>query len=416
MYNIDQFIMFASDARVMSYINKNSSLNIKKPFSERSKDKNEWKKLLKTTLKWLKILGFLFIIISMLWGCVQMYQSPFLIQEVTDLTGRKVFATGISFEIVIGSLGEKPSQNWESTIIGNLEGTQYVYNVISSWGEAFSKTGSPFYGFFVYPTALLLNSFIYIMSGTLTPELDDKGHGVAVLFGILFTVVVIKSFTLLFTWKSQVNQERQQSIQLKTAEIQAKYKGDKSPQARQKQQIEMQALYKKEGFSPFSAMAGAFASMPFLFAMYAIVRSTKSLKLATIGLVSLIDKPWTQITQGQWVYLAILCVYLPLQIMSMLLPLILQSIKQKTSTLTEAQKKSRKKQFMMQGLFSLMFIVIVVSVASGVAIYWILSSSFQICQTLGFHFYNQRKANRSVQEVNRRRQQEARRQAKNKTN
>nr|WP_215216217.1 hypothetical protein [Entomoplasma sp. MP1] len=48
-------------------------------------------------------------------------------------------------------------------------------------------------------------------------------------------------------------------------------------------------MQKREGFSPFSSMAGAFASMPFLFAIYAIVRSTKSLKIANVGLIALIE-------------------------------------------------------------------------------------------------------------------------------
>ncbi len=57
-------------------------------------DSNDRKQILKLIWRWIKILGFLFIIISMIWGCVQMYQDPYLIQEVTDMTGRKVYMTG----------------------------------------------------------------------------------------------------------------------------------------------------------------------------------------------------------------------------------------------------------------------------------------------------------------------------------
>ncbi len=413
MYNENKLFMANSNKNgVMSYLNSsNSTTKTKKTFWQRMSDSNDRKRILKLIWKWIKILGFLFIIISMIWGCVQMYQDPYLIQEVTDMTGRRVYMPGVSFEIVISSLGETPSQNWVVSITG-LSGHQYAYNVISSWGEAFSKTGSPFYGFFVFPTALLLNALIKGMSGTLNPEIDDKSYGIAVIFAILFTVIIIKSISLAFTWKSQANQHKQQSVQLKQAEIQAKYKGDKSPEARQKQNAEMQALYKKENFSPFSSMAGAFASMPFLFAIYAIVRSTKSLKIANVGLIALIEKPWTQLLSGEVVYLSLLAVYLPLQIISMLLPLVLQAIKQKSVTLTEAQRKSRKKQFIMQGVFAFVFIFVVASVASGVAIYWIFSSTYQILQTLGFFFWNQHKANRSVQEVQRRRRQEEKRLSK----
>ncbi|PPE06666.1 membrane protein insertase YidC [Mesoplasma corruscae] len=412
MYNNEQFMLFAKDARVLSYLSKNQTLNTKRTFSEKMKDPDYRKRWIKLIWRWVKILTFLFIIVSMLWGCVQMYQSPYAIQDVTDLTGRKVFSAGISFEIVTSIFGEHTSQNWWNIITGNMDGQQYAYNVIGSWGEAFSKTKSPFYGFFVYPIALLLNSLIYMMSSSLNPELNETRYGIAVIFAMLFTVIIIKSFTLIFTWKSQVNQDLQQRVQLKTADITAKYKGDKSPEAKQKQQREINAIYKKEGFSPFSAMAGAVVTMPFLFATYAIVRSTRSLKVASVGLISLIDKPWSQIKQGEYIYILIIAIYLPLQIFSMLLPLILQSIKQPSSTLTVAQKKSRKKQYLIQGVFALTFIIIIISVASGVAIYWIFSSTFQICQTLGFFFYNKKKANNSSQEINRRRKQQKNRKIK----
>nr|WP_215216216.1 hypothetical protein [Entomoplasma sp. MP1] len=58
-----------------------------------------------------------------------------------------------------------------------------------------------------------------------------------------------------------------------------------------------------------------------------------------------------------------MCVYLPLQVISMLLPLVLQSIKQKSITLTEAQ--SSRKNNIMQGVFAFVFIFVVASVASG---------------------------------------------------
>lgn len=412
LYNENKLYMAGAKKNgVMSYMNSNSTTKIKKTFWQRMSDSNDRKRILKLIWRWIKILGFLFIIISMIWGCVQMYQDPYLIQEVTDMTGRRVYMAGVSFEIITSSLGEKPSQNW-AVIVSGLNGQQYAYNVISSWGEAFSKTGSPFYGFFVYPTALLLNALIKGMSGTLNPELGDNSYGIAVIFAILFTVIIIKSISLAFTWKSQVNQHKQQAFQLKQADIQAKYKGDKSPQARQKMSAEMSALQKREGFSPFSSMAGAFASMPFLFAIYAIVRSTKSLKIANVGLIALIEKPWSQLLNGDVIYLTLLAVYLPLQIVSMLLPLVLQSIKQKSITLTEAQRSSRKKQYIMQGVFAFVFIFVVASVASGVAIYWIFSSTYQIIQTLAFFFWNQHKANRSVQEVKRRKRQEEKRLAK----
>lgn len=82
-----------------------------------------------------------------------------------------------------------------------------------------------------------------------------------------------------------------QLMQIKQAEIQAKYKGSKDSAAKQKQQMEMMQLYRKEGVSPLSTIGSSFLSIPFLIAMYTVVRATRELKMATIGQISLIEKP-----------------------------------------------------------------------------------------------------------------------------
>ncbi|KAF5295855.1 hypothetical protein FQA39_LY13028 [Lamprigera yunnana] len=186
-----------------------------------------------------------------------MYQSPYMVQQITDIAGNKVFAPGVSFEIIIRSLGE-------------------------TGGKTITLSLMVFMG--------IINGF----SGTLNPTLDPESqrvYGIAVFFGIFFTVLIIRSITLAFSWKSQVNQGKMQDIQLKAAEIKAKYKDKKDTQSKQKMSQETNALYKKEGISPFGALGGSFASLPFLFAIYTIIRSTRSLKIANIGEISLIKQP-----------------------------------------------------------------------------------------------------------------------------
>ncbi|PPE05887.1 membrane protein insertase YidC [Williamsoniiplasma lucivorax] len=383
--------MYKQHHSVMSHLNPKSGPNQKK----------DLKAKLKIALKVLKILGFLLIIISMLWGCIQMYQSNYVVSQVTDMTGTTVYAPGTAFEIVIASLGE---------IGGKTHGGGFDfepgYNGITTWAEAFTKTsGSLFYGLFVYPMAFILVGILKGFNGTLNPDLSSaaqQSYGISAFFAIFFTVLIVRALTLIFSWKSQKNQEKMQLLQLKQAEITAKYKGKKDTQSRQKQQMETSALYKKEGLSPMSAVTSSFAPLPFLFAIYAIIRSTRALKVANVGVISLIEAPWERMTHGEPIYIVLLVVYLPLQIISMLLPTILQYIKQKSSTLTEAQRKARKRNLIMQLVMMVVFIFIVATVSSGVAIYWILSSTFQITQTLGFHFYNQKHVKRGNRERQRR--------------
>jgi len=377
------------------------------------KAKRVWRQI----WKWTKIVLFLFILVSLLWGCIQMYQPDYTVQGAVDMTGATVYVPGTSFELITSVLGQHGGQTHNSNGAGINAFGESAYNVITSWGDAWKVTKSPFYGLFVYPMAFLLNSFIWLFNPGehLNPTMDQASrtsYGIAVIFAIFVTVLIIRSLTLAFSWKSQKNQEKMQDLQLKQTEITEKYKGKKDMASRQKQQMEMQALYKKEGLTPFSAITLSIASMPFLIAMFAVVRSTLSLKIASVGKISLIDQPWQSAINGEPVYLALIFTYLPLQILSMFLPTFLQMKKQKGKKLTEAQKKSRKRNLIMQIIFAVMFIFFVASVASGVAIYWIFSSAFQIFQTLAFHLYNTKHQKKGSQEKNRRLRQAKKKQPK----
>ncbi len=75
---------------------------------------------------------------------------------------------------------------------------------------------------------------------------------------------------------------------------------------------------------PLSTIDSYFLLIPFLIAMYTVVRETRKLKIATTGQIYLIEKPWDMIASGNYVYLSLLfSVYLPIQIISMILPTIL---------------------------------------------------------------------------------------------
>ncbi|ALA98571.1 inner membrane protein translocase component YidC [Spiroplasma kunkelii CR2-3x] len=298
--------------------------------------------------------------------------------QILDVSGQKVYKPGVFFEIILGytNVGKEHFFHFEN---GQLY--EYSYLAIRTCSDAFVKTSSPFYGCFVFPVAWILVNLIYGFGGL------DNGAGI---IGALFlTSLIVRLITLMFSWKTQRNQDKMQLMQIKQAEIQAKYKVSKDPAAKQKQQMEMMQLYRKEGVSPLSTIGSSFLTIPFLIAMYTVVRATRELKMATIGQISLIEKPWDMITSGNYVYLTLLFVYLPIQILSMILPTILNL--RKTRVITKEQKKARKRQFIMQGVMIVVFFVVTISIASGVAIYWIFSAFIQILQTLGFHFLRVKK-------------------------
>lgn len=351
-------------------------------FPEEQKRKNQW---LKITWKWTKIVLGTFLLVSTIWGCGQMLGDSNVatgyIQSVYDFKNHNVAA--VFFELLIGT-----NNIYKHHIFHFDGGTiyEYSFNGISTWGQAWAETKSPFYGLFVYPIAWLLVNIAHGLSGGAAIK------PVAVIFAIFFTTLIIKLITLVFTFKAQQNQERLQAVQLKTAEIQAKYKYSRDSYAKQKMQMELMGIYKKEGINPISSFIPMFLAIPFLTAMFTVIKSTTLLKMTQIGLVKLIESPWSMITQGQWIYLVIVVVYLPIQLVSMLLPMYLNRSRQKIKT--KESKAAMKKQFIIQTVFIVLFTGFVFGTPAGVGIYWIISGALQIIQTLGFHYYNKHKRNR----------------------
>ena len=326
-----------------------------------------------------KIFIYVFLLVSTLWGCGLMFTSKFNSYQVTDITGQNVYRPGVFFEIIIDTLLGK---NHYFHMVNN-QIHEYGYLAISSWQEAFTKTQSPFYGCFVYPIAWVL---IKILDG-----LGGIANGGAILGAIFLTSLILRLLTLSFGLKMQLNQEKMQTLQLKQAEITAKYKNSSDPLAKRKQQMEILALYRKEKMSPFSVLGVYLLSIPFLIAMYTVVKSVRKLRIAHIGQVYLIDQPWNMITHGHPIYLLLLGTYLPLQILSMFLPTILAARQQKI--VTAEQKKARKKQLLIQGAISITFFIVAITVAAGVALYWIFSAAIQIAQVLIIHwlrYYNKK--------------------------
>lgn len=329
----------------------------------------------KSVFKWVKLVFYLFILISMLWGCAQMFIPKFGAFQITDLTGDKLYRPGVFFEILVGQNSEEGKSHFFH-IVDNKELYEYSYLAISNWGEAFTKTVSPFYGCFVYPTAWLLTSLMNAFGGV--------NSGVAVLFSIVLTAFIVRFFTLLLSWNAQKNQEKMQLVQIKQADIQAKYKNLNDPTAKQRQQMEIMNLYKKENVNPLSTIMTGFLSVPFLIAVYTVVRSVRQLRIASIGEINLIENPAEMIKQGEWIYLSLLAVHLPTQSVSVLLPMLLNM--KATKKANADQKRAKRKQLIMQIVFIFVFFFISLTVASGVTIYWIFAALWTIGQTLTFHF------------------------------
>ncbi|WP_338983512.1 membrane protein insertase YidC [Spiroplasma endosymbiont of Othius punctulatus] len=356
-----------------------------------------------------KIVLFLFLIFSALWGCVQMMQPDYVVSQVSDSFGNKVFSSGVGFEIVFDS--EYAFKNHWFTFV-NGKAYTYSLNLVSNWGEAFTNTGfSPFYGFFVYPMSAILVWIISLFSATYSEgpmqglmNYEDSSYGIAAFFAIVFAAISVRGLTLAFSFKGQMNQGKMNELSAKSAAVNEKYKGQTSTEAKMRKQKEISELYKKEGVNQMSLIVSMLVSMPFLIAMLATIRASHAFKVGYVGTVSFVATPFSEMTAGNFQYLPIVVVYLLLQITTMFLPQFLEKFLSKNpKSYTPEQKKAKKKQLIFQIVFIVMFFFIINSIAAGVAIYWIFSSLFQVCQTVGFFIYrenaksiNDRKRNKKI--------------------
>lgn len=110
-----------------------------------------------------------------------------------------------------------------------------------------------FHIFFYNP---LYNGLILVLSWLPTPDI-----GLAV---ILFTVLV-KLVLFPLSKKAVQTQLRLREVEPELSALKEKYKDN-----REKQAVEMLALYKRNGINPFSGILLAFIQLPIIFALYAV--------------------------------------------------------------------------------------------------------------------------------------------------
>lgn len=255
--------------------------------------------------------------------------------------------------------------------------TQSEQRVIYDWATAW-KLG-PFYGLFVWPLAYV--------SSALTSSMPILA-GWGTIIAILIITIVLRSAMFGLTFRSTVNQSKQEELKAKKAKIDAKYaefKNNKQMKARQQQEVA--ELYKKNGINPLDSFATMLISMPIFFAIWRVIQALPDMK-STVWLgMSFAETSWRRLFFNQeWQYLGILIVVGLVQGISQFLPALLNRKKFKQHTNLE-EAKALKKQNKTQKIIAFVFFFITFMFNAGVQIYWIISGLWTIGQTLGIHYF-----------------------------
>ncbi|MFI3283645.1 MAG: membrane protein insertase YidC [Erysipelotrichaceae bacterium] len=232
-------------------------------------------------------------------------------------------------------------------------------------------------GFFsallVYPIAKAVNY--------LTP-LFPESVGVAVAVAVV--TAFVNTLVILFTFKSNIAQQKMTELQPEMNRITKKYEGKTDDASKNRQAQEINALYKKHGVNPFATILSLFIQFPILIAMYQAVQRSQAVATGSFLGMSLEISPLDGVTSGQFGYIALFAMMVGCQFLSMKMPTILANRKAKE----EAEKAHKKyvptKQAGGSTVYTMLIVIAVMAIAwpAAMSIYWIISSLVIVIKTI----------------------------------
>lgn len=334
--------------------------------SPADKTKRNSKKILKIVFRVIKILVYLAFFGIGLYGCFQTYTDAWTISSTTIGNGLEI--------------GFSPISGVTDPMYALIYSGSGPYYTLST---EFTMAYGPFYALFVWPFAMILLNFMYATR--------SWPVGLNALVGIFLVLLIIRLITLAISARSMLQSERMSEIQGKVAEINAKYKDAKDMQSRQKKQMEIQELYRKNNVKPFAAMEQIFITLPIFLIIYRVVTVLRPLKFTIIfDAWDLSQSPISQLfsnfTTTGWPYIFFLILVIPSQFMSQIMPRMLAKKRSRhASTVGAKNNQSMKKMKTMNTVMSVFMAIIVAISACGIGTYWFFNSLFSIAQSYIVH-------------------------------
>lgn len=252
--------------------------------------------------------------------------------------------------------------------------------VLTTWGDSWAL--GPFYGLFIYPLAALMQSMSII-----TPIWAGWGS----IWIIVFAVVVTKTLALAISFKSRFSQSIQDDLRVKKAAIEAKYKGfENNKQMKMRKSQELSALYSKNNINPMDSMANMIITMPIFIAIWRALQITPEIKSTFWLTINFASTSYQKVFEGHWPYLILIVVAAVVQIVSQILPRLLNR-KKENQRLTTDQKAAIKKSEKTQRVMMVVFLFFTIAFTAGIQIYWIASGIWTILETTGIHLLKKTK-------------------------
>lgn len=194
-----------------------------------------------------------------------------------------------------------------------------------------------------------------------------KNYGLA----IIVTTLLIRLITIPFTKKAALQSENLKKAQPELERLEKKYKDKTDQNSMLLKNQEMLGIYKKYEINPMSSCLFSMLQIPLFFAFYEAMNRLPSIFESNFIGFQLGTTPVTGLSQGNYIYILIIVLVILTSYFSFKL--------NSGASMSEDQAKQMK---MMTNFMTIFIGIAALTLSAGIAIYWIINSSFTILQNL----------------------------------
>lgn len=205
-------------------------------------------------------------------------------------------------------------------------------------------------------------AWLIIKIGTLT-----KNYG----WAIIIVTLLIRLVLYPLTKKTAMQSENMKKAQSKLEKLESKYRNRNDQESQMMKAQEMMKIYKDYNINPMAGCLFAFIQIPLFFAFYeALYRLPVILEENFFG-INLGITPSVAFQNGQYYY-----------VIFMILVIVATYFSFKLNSSANPAGEQAKQMKMMSNISIVMISIASFSISTGIALYWIVNSSFTIVQNL----------------------------------
>lgn len=205
-------------------------------------------------------------------------------------------------------------------------------------------------------------AWLIIKIGTIT-----KNYG----WAIIIVTLAIRFALYPVTKKTAMQSENMKKAQSKLEKLEMKYRNRNDQEAQMMKAQEMMKIYKDYNINPMAGCLFAFIQIPLFFAFYEALYRLPVILEENFFFINLGITPAVAFQNGQYYYIVFVILVITATYFSF-----------KLNSSTSPAGEQAKQMKMMSNISVIMISIASFSISTGIALYWIVNSSFTIVQNL----------------------------------